>query len=152
MEEGNFNEEDNTACLELFDNVGDNSWIDNNHYFALCHNNVCFGSWLDSLNENFSETFFNEDFFGDLNINKQEVIDYLLKERKIREDDIKEFKFDYNSILNYIKSHDNCMNAAYKIYCESVEENYDALADNAERVISEWKKDFDEKRKEFCYE
>lgn len=122
-----YDEENQTAQLDTFVNVGGNSWLDDDHYTIY------------SDREHFSDMW---DWFS----NAEEIANYLeipveqfrkevIAFLEISDDEAEDFELDHYEARRYAKTKDEYMEKLFAIYCESIDELRPDYVIQAEEII-----------------
>ena len=132
-----YNEEDKTAELDTFVNVGGNSWLDDDHYTIYCDN---------EHHEDWSDYYCNNGDFAwglDMSVGDfdKEVLDFL----DLDDDEKDDYKVEWYDEYRYVTSRDDYKEKLIVVYKECVDEHRTDYAEQAESIISEWEKSVQEK-------
>lgn len=128
-----YDEENQTAQLDTFVNVGGNSWLNDDHYTIY------------SDREHFSDMWdwFNnaEEIADALEIPveqfRKEVISFL----EIGDDEAEDFELDYYEARRYAKTKDDYMEKLFAVYCESIDELRPDYIIEAEEFLSRFEEE-----------
>lgn len=125
-----YNEEDKTAELDTFVNVGGNSWLNDDHY-TIYHDSQHNDDWSDYYTV-------TSDFAWGLDMEwadfEREVIDFL----DLDDDEKEDYKVEYIDAYNYIKSREDYCDRLISVFEDSIDEIRADYAEQAEQIISEW--------------
>lgn len=124
-----YDEENQTAKLDTFVNVGGNSWLDDDHYTIYTdreHYDDGIFSWIQDENE-----------FADVLEIPIEQLEKEVREYNYYNTDIDE-KLEYCDYREYIKSNDNYMEKLTEAYNDSLEDYRSDYVEQAEDIIQKF--------------
>lgn len=125
-----YNEEDKTAELDTFVNVGGNSWLNDDHYTIYCDREH-HEDWSDYYNETTDFAWGLDMLWADF---EQEVIDFF----KLDDDEKEDYTVSYCDALDYVKSREDYTERLIEVYKDYIDETRSEYAEQAEQIISEW--------------
>lgn len=129
-----YNEEDKTAELDTFVNVGGNSWLDDDHYTIYCDN---------EHHEDWSDYYCNNGDFAwalDMSVEDfdKEVMAYLINIGDVDEDEAGDYNIEWYDEYRYVTSRDDYKDKLISVYEDSIDECRAEYTEQAEQIISEW--------------
>lgn len=128
-----YNEEDQTAKLDTFVNVGGNSWLDDAHYTIYTdkeHYDDGVFSWIQ-----------NESEFADiLGIPAEQLEEEVRKYNYYDKEDDEEL--EYYDYREFLKSNDDYMGKLTEAYNDSLEDYHSDYVDKAEYILDRFEEDY----------
>lgn len=120
-----YDEEEQTAELDTFTNVGGNSWLNDDHY-TIYSDKEHFESYFDIFEE-------TSDFASAVGIPEKELIAKAAKYFEADTDEIGRYELE-----KYIESDESLMKHLIESYEDALDERNNDYLDRAEYFISEW--------------
>lgn len=128
-------DEDGTGTLELFQNVGGNSWLSDDHYTLHCMKE-CYTDWTDT----FQEVAYIADALGwKLDVLKERVAAWRSEhgEYTVADDvdfsDVRDFIEEHQPLLDKMyEAEDQCFEEAFSDYVDAATETLDSFLQEVE--------------------
>jgi hypothetical protein len=135
-----------TGELDIFQNPGGNSWLDDDHYF-LCEISSYYGDWTDGF-----QTI--ADIAGQIGITEEElkleVLDFLNAglepDNQWEIDDV-----EYSDVVDYMENSGKYMDKIYEETESIIRSDRGAYYDRAVDIIDRFDEDLEEQRREASY-
>lgn len=126
-----YDENEKTAELDTFVNVGGNSWLNDDHYtiYTDCEHHKTDFDFFDNL----------DDLADAVGIRKEELIKKAAKYADIDVEDVA-----YYEVARFIESDDKLMGKLHETYKTCLDEMENDYVERADHIISEWESNEEE--------
>ena len=128
-------DEDGNGTLDIFPNVGGNSWRADDHY-TIYRDTAHYESTWD--NELFSGDWSVSDWLESLDMTAEEFISEMISQDYWNEDEYTEEDIEVHDIRNYIRDHENKKELMIEYWKEWIRESRSDYEDQAIALIEEY--------------
>lgn len=125
-----YNEEEQTAELDTYINVGGNSWLDDDHYTIYTDKEHYDDIW------DYYQTFAELAEYSGIPLD--ELRKLVIAKLELDDDEAKDFKLDYYEAREYLKQNDEAMEKLTANYNECIDEMQPEYVNRAEIIMQQF--------------